>query len=453
MYIRDITIQNLKLLRDTRIPFVQEDGSPRMWTVLVGENGLCKTSVLQAIAMAASGPQRSNQLANISSLRDKRLPEAPVQIRATFDFSEAFHTLRQYPGLGPQTLPPRLESSIELPPDYSVLIGRSAYVDGGESSDASIPLDPLSDARARNLPFWFVVGYGASRNLPIPQSRQRDESDPAQERLRSLFDATQTLIGTDFISRFARDRAQEYSAQLQEALIGHGILPRMNALELRGRGGVTRPADLLESHRFEQAFERGSLRLPAVWLSHGYQSTISWVADLIGQVFQEADANVPLNEMEGIALVDEIDLHLHPRWQRTLVERLRETFPRIQFIVTTHSPMVLPGLRRHEIFIMHQDAEGSVTAAPAEDSARLMTGSEIYRSFFDIQSVYPNELGEKLRDYGYLAGNPFRTEEEEARMHLLREELRKEGIEPEWQPAPRQTLPDSGEIPPTEGSS
>ncbi|WNG32321.1 AAA family ATPase [Archangium violaceum] len=458
MYIKELRVRNLKLLRDPVVPFTHSDGSARQWTVFVGENGLCKTSLLHAVAMAASGATRSNQLANVPSLRDKRHPGELLEVEARFGFSTEFHAAREYPGLEnkPQ-VPPDLVSTVGLPPDFSQLVGGSTFVEAGTERplpvDLKWELDPLSVARARNLPHWFVVGYGVGRRLPVPQSH-REELDPAQDRLRSLFDATHTIVGTDFISRFDDPRAREYARRLREALIEFGILPRMGDLELRGRGGVTSPAVLLESHRFEQIFSRGKLKIPAVWLSHGYQSTISWIADLIGQVLQEArSTNVPLDQMEGIVLIDELDLHLHPRWQQTLIETLRNAFKRLQFIATTHSPMVLPGLRHDEIFIMRQNDEGDVHAEQASQSARLMTGSELYRSFFDITTVYPNELGQKLRDYGYLAGNPFRTDAEDSRMRQLLADLHSEGIEPEWSPVPRQTLPGNDPMPPSGAAS
>jgi hypothetical protein len=457
MYIKELRVRNLKLLRDAVVPFTRADGTARQWTVFVGENGLCKTSLLQAVAMAASGATRSNQLANVPSLRDKRHPDELLEVEARFGFSPTFHAAREYPGLEKPAVPPDIVSTVGLPADFSQFVGGSTYVEAGTERELRrairLHLDPLSEARARNLPHWFVVGYGVGRRLPVPQS-QREELDPAQDRLRSLFDATHAIVGTDFISRFDEPRAREYAQRLREALIGFGILPRMGDLELSGQGGATTPAALIESHRFEQNFARGKLKIPAVWLSHGYQSTISWVADLIGQVLQEArETSVPLEQMEGIVLIDELDLHLHPRWQQTLVETLRNAFKRMQFIATTHSPMVLPGLRHDEIFIMRQNDEGDVHAEQASQSARLMTGSELYRSFFDITSVYPNELGQKLRDYGYLAGNPFRTDAEDARMRQLLAELRSEGIEPEWSPAPRQALPADDPIPPSGATS
>src|SRR5262249_3545187 len=159
-------------------------------------------------------------------------------------------------------------------------------------------------------------------------------------------------------------------------------------------------------------------------LSHGYQGLISWVADLIGQVFLEAERPVDLNEMGGLVLIDEIDLHLHPTWQAELVPKLKKIFPRIQFVVTTHSPMVLSGFAEEEILRLEHNREGDVVVRKAEESPALMTGSELYEEFFGIDRLYPSDLGEALQRYGEIANDPDRSDAEEHEMLELRERLK-----------------------------
>jgi len=78
-------------------------------------------------------------------------------------------------------------------------------------------------------------------------------------------------------------------------------------------------------------------------LSLGYRSMITWVVDLASRMFEAyPDSVEPLAE-PAIALVDEIDLHLHPRWQREITSHLDRLFPNVQFIVTAHSPLVVQG--------------------------------------------------------------------------------------------------------------
>lgn len=86
-------------------------------------------------------------------------------------------------------------------------------------------------------------------------------------------------------------------------------------------------------------------------LSDGYKGIISLTADI---AYRAIKLNPHLGERavletEGIVLIDELDMHLHPKWQRHIVEDLKRTFPKIQFIVTTHSPFIVQSLKREEV--------------------------------------------------------------------------------------------------------
>ncbi|MBK7761257.1 MAG: AAA family ATPase [Deltaproteobacteria bacterium] len=104
--------------------------------------------------------------------------------------------------------------------------------------------------------------------------------------------------------------------------------------------------------------------LPTTWLSQGYQSLLSVIADLIGQAFWDQKKPLELDEIQGLALIDEIDLHIHPKWQVRIVPALKRLFPKMQFIVTTHSPLVLTGLEPDEIVRLVMDENGNVVVAP-----------------------------------------------------------------------------------------
>ena len=179
------------------------------------------------------------------------------------------------------------------------------------------------------------------------------------------------------------------------------------------------------------------MNLPASWLSAGYQSTIAWVADLLGQVTLEAGRVLHPHEIAGIVLIDEIDLHLHPHWQASLVPSLRAIFPKVQFIATTHSPMVLPGLRQDEIIMLSLDEQGNIQQRPAPVAPALKTGSEILEWFFGIDKLYPAKLGQTLQEYTRLATDSERTAEEDARMQKLRQELQDADADPGWEPVER----------------
>ena len=148
--------------------------------------------------------------------------------------------------------------------------------------------------------------------------------------------------------------------------------------------------------------------------------------------------NYDPNEFEGLVLLDEIDLHLHPSWQVKIVPALKKAFPSVQFVTTTHSPMVLPGLEHDEIVRLRQREGGDVCVETPDVAPALMTGSELYDSFFEIHQLYPNPLGDKLQRYGYLANDPTRSEDDDATMRALRTELEAAGVTFDREPVARE---------------
>lgn len=445
MYLRTLKVHNCKLLRDLDLVFDRANGTgPRMWTVFVGENGLCKTSLLRCIAMAAMGPEISTGLADVPALPDKRHPDDELRVHACFSFSEKYHSLREYPVGIHFDEPPFLLSDLRLGAGHSIFRGKSEYAHAlssletqGSENGTSGSLHPLSHARSAGVRHWFVAGYGVGRILQAPSPGVRSP-DRAADRVRSLFSHDQVLFGTRFADLFPEARSLRFAETLRNVFVEHEVLPGLTNVELRGKGGVRTSAHLIEAHRFEVAVGHGTLKLPATWLSQGFQSVISLIADFIGHVWLEADDEVPPEEMEGLILIDEIDLHLHPKWQASLIRSLKRAFPRIQFIATTHSPMVLPSLEADEVFVLRQDeTTGDVYVENTGEAPRLMTGSELYGTFFDLDARFAEDVGRRLARYAYFASNPHRTEAEDQELRRLREELRRENVSVDAEPVPR----------------
>jgi predicted ATP-binding protein involved in virulence len=110
--------------------------------------------------------------------------------------------------------------------------------------------------------------------------------------------------------------------------------------------------------------------LPVDALSDGIRNMIGLVADIAHRAYrlnpflkENAAAKTP-----GIVLIDEVDMHLHPEWQQLVLKSIREAFPKVQFIVTTHSPQVLTTIRKENIRILASDSDGNWTANIPEKS-------------------------------------------------------------------------------------
>jgi hypothetical protein len=175
-------------------------------------------------------------------------------------------------------------------------------------------------------------------------------------------------------------------------------------------------------------------------LSQGYQAIIAWITDLLGHAALDAEKLVPPEELRGLVLIDELDLFLHPRWQVTLVKSLKALFPQVQFVTTTHSPLVLTGLEPDEIVRLVEDEGGNIVESPDKRHPALMTGSQLYETFFGVDRDFPEELARKLRRYSYLSSDPYRSDDEDAEMRSIGELLKQRDLIPEWQPVDREPV-------------
>ena len=466
MYIRELRVRNYKLLRDFRLSFVDEaTGEPRRWTVLVGRNACGKTSVLRAIALAAAGHTIANNLTSdsVEGLWDRRKdptvdkgPAHDVVVEAAFELPE----LRARPLGRQRTPPPRLLPGVfddaDASHDLRALatrlhlrsdspLGRSSVLTGtswyGDLDMTTVPLgNPLERAREFGLPWWFVVAYGVHRQLEVKGERKAARHH--QERLAPLF-APANPMGLRFANDNEFSIAQEFLRLHKAVLAAHpDLVPLVEDLELRGHGGIRSASTLAD----EEKYTFNGLKLPASWMSDGYQSTLAWLADLVGHFLIDIRRGPNTDDMKdlkspktlsGLVLIDELDLFLHPDWQLTFIEALSEAFPNLQFVATTHSPLLLSRLRPDQVVLLEADDEGSVVPRPLQRDPRLMSSTDLYEEVFGIEDSPPSELALKRNRYTFLSQDPERTDAEEAQVQALRLELEAARVAGLPEPRPR----------------
>lgn len=449
MYIRSLHIRGLKLVRNLELGFTRDD-QPRMWTVLLGENGTCKTTILQAIAMAAVGSYRAGQLSDASSLHDLRPPDQKVDLQATFSFGSRNADLLRVRGWPEEAGQATLWSRIWLPPGRTVLQGECSAKAGdnvrfgidqagrGQDGSDSEAREAKVRAELEEAALVQVLGYGVRRSLPSPPDH-RDLADKVKTRLEPLFDKG-SIIGTGFDHLLDKKLQAQYVAMLEHVITrSPDLLPRVKGLELSARGGVRTREDLIFTHRARFRAGKEDIHIPTTWLSHGYQAAISWIADLIGQYYLEAGEAVEPADMEGLVLIDELDLHLHPTWQLGLVRALKDSFPKIQFIASTHSPLVLPGLEADEVVVLGFDDEGNVVAESPDARPDLMTATEIAAEYFGTENRFLTEVNRARQQYVYLATDPYRSQQEEKELQRLQKLLRESNVTPPVEPVSRES--------------
>lgn len=119
--------------------------------------------------------------------------------------------------------------------------------------------------------------------------------------------------------------------------------------------------------------ERRGVEIPVRQLSDGERGSLALVLDLTRRLAQaNPGLDDPAAKGPGVVLIDEIDLHLHPKWQREIVRNLPDAFPKLQFIATTHSPQVIGEVEHDRIQVMGRGPVFSPTHSFGVDSSRVL---------------------------------------------------------------------------------
>ena len=138
----------------------------------------------------------------------------------------------------------------------------------------------------------------------------------------------------------------------------------------------------------EYLFAMGKTMVPFGALSDGYRAYIGWITDLLYHVCMGAPSGAKLVDNRGLVLVDEIDLHLHPEWQRTVISRISDVLPNIQFVFTTHSPIVAGSLHSENVFVMEQDSTGVSVVRQLEERLYGKDAEQVLlSSYFNLNTT------------------------------------------------------------------
>jgi predicted ATP-binding protein involved in virulence len=351
-------------------------GRPAQWTILLGENGTGKTTVLQCLVALAPdrefylnagfwvplGGKWRTDLSSISWARGS--VDLPTVLKATIaygcklaDLGGSFHDT--YCSLN---LDPRFIGSVSQTPSIA-------------------PLPPS--------PF----GYGAARRLSSSALSEPESSDSTASLFSDkaeLRNAEEWLLRLDYSASKASEHQQQQRQRLKQVKqLLLAILPEVEDVRFNPSGGVL-PKPCVEFHT------------PYGWvplrsLGYGYQTLIAWMVDFASRMVERyPDSADPLAE-PVVVLVDEIDLHLHARWQRKLIGYLTEHFPNTQFIVTAHSPLVVQAAKGANIALLRREGDHVVI----DNDLKAIRGwriDQIYTSdLFGLESARPPELDEPLK--------------------------------------------------------
>jgi predicted ATP-binding protein involved in virulence len=337
MRISEIRIQNFKGFKEHSETF-----DPN-FTVFVGENGSGKTSMLEAVAKYLNSWASSMDHRYVSSENDVRI--TGNQTGSTFSFSE------EYP------IKISIESTFSDVPQKWVFEDTGAsdnpFLDG-ESFHSTIGSIAEALRKSRKAEAWPIVTFysvnrGVGAKPEIDWNHLFTEKHFRRDAYRGWRDSL------DLISAFISWLGKQEAITFQEGTEP----PIARSVKSAALSCLPDAKDLRFSAKHGEPIVLWNDGTAVTFsnLSHGQKSILAMVGDIArrcAMVNPHLEADAPA-KTPGIVLIDELDLHLHPRWQRRIVDDLKRTFPEIQFITTTHSPFIIQALEPGELRVLGED--------------------------------------------------------------------------------------------------
>ncbi len=286
-----------------RLDLTDKDGNPARWTVIVGDNAIGKTTLLRCLAGASySGLDKKGH---------------------TMIFKEMGHYFYRLRRDG------ATNSVIQIKTAHGVQLSDLEKKYREHTSGLK-----FTDDRFRDYDFlskhFIAYGYGAARRMlrsGITADKKKFPSQGLFDDDASLTNIEEWLIQADYAAA-KQPKYQKYKKQVLEIILN--LLPEVTDIDFevgRNEAGI-------------------KFKTPSGWvrvneLGLGYRTMLAWMVDFVDALFERyPESSNPLEE-PAILLVDEIDLHLHPKWQRSIIDFLTQRFPNTQFIVTAHSPLLV----------------------------------------------------------------------------------------------------------------
>ena len=388
-----VKIKNFKSIRELELDLTKlvdeeeaDDPTPAVgrapWSALLGENGSGKSSILQAIAVALSADRISEVTGRSVSEDDEsdREPGAPPPSVVWSD------VLRYWqPGDEPYS-----QGRIVLQ------FGPTTEIDFRFNKDRCWYHGLAGQPTKTPIVHMTVRGYGAIRLFGNQTSEPADAvpTDPGTHRsnveIANMFDPTVPVIDArKWLLNLGTDLEDDEAA---ERLFNTAALTISDLLRA---GDDTLPKDQLLLERKDGDVWVDGVRLRD--LSDGYRAVVSLAADIMAAVGPDLS---DLRNATGLALVDELGAHLHPRWRMRITAALRRALPNMQFVVSTHEPLCLRGLRAGEVVRVWRDADRNTAAEQIDRSpAKFRVDQLLTSEFFGLDTAIDPDIDRQYQDY------------------------------------------------------
>lgn len=439
MYLETLHLKNFRGYEDRKFSLHPN------FNLIIGENGAGKTSFLEAVAVAIgswllgfpgqdSRNIRERDVRKVLSYVERRyqiLPQHPVRVSASGFIHiacagrrDSTETINYTPAgsdseVNPRSQPVRWERSIETMGGKTNRQGANELKKYAEMMASSV-----LDQNPKILPLIRYFGAGRlwesvrdTDGKTLSKNKGKQPSDLVEDAddIDNVLNYSDRLLEPFYGYRMSVDKRCN-----PNDLIRWMGIERRNEIDEEGESPALRLVyKAIEEMLSEVKTVRYSNRLKTIVFRHhngkrttfselsdGYRNVVAIAADLAikAAMLNPQLAEKALQMTPGVVLIDELDLHLHPNWQRRIIADLRRTFPLVQFICTTHSPFLIQSLwSGEELIVLDGQPTANLGQLPLEEIARGIMGvdntdvSERYDEMKQVARHYLEDLDEAAR--------------------------------------------------------
>ncbi len=402
IYFLSLTLENVRCFGEKQtLDLSDGNGKPARWTVMLGDNGTGKTTLLQAILRSYLAV-------------DYFLDEDEKKIQKASSPREVFSLRRNG------------SHSMSIEAEFAHGFSFSRGTENLEVSrieqefDDFMALESWDDKQLNNKAHATAIfGYDANRTLKSDKTSLEIENihyNNAFSDKSDLINAEEWLLQTDYVAKIPSQIQEQYQERFKiiiEVLVN--LLPGVKAI------GISVPTEKHPNPKVGFETDNGWLNLSQ--LSLGYQTMTAWMVDLAARMFA-AYPNSPNPIAEpAVVLIDEIDLHLHPKWQRTIMSYLSERFVNTQFIVTAHSPLIVQAAEQANIVVLRREGDHVVIEQQKHAVQGWRIDQLLTSDLFDLDSARSPHYEKKLAYRRQLLSKPKLTAEDRAQLKALEAEI------------------------------
>ena len=407
IYFLSLEIENARCFAEKQVlHLVDSNGRPARWTLLVGDNGVGKTTLLQCLAWMRPTPYyppgKDTQAGIQPWLHDQDPPDMAKLLRD---------------GARSTTLQAEM---VEIPTLASGIPSTARVRTGMALSARDNTLENVR--RTVNEPDTtvepFIIPYAANRYMGNQNAEKLSESEPGDllhEDSTELIDAADVLSQLDYSALKGNAKSKARLDSMKHALAD--ILPFINAAS---DIDIADPEELSGRLRFQTQFGD----VPLNDLSLGHRTVTAWIVDLAWRLVKHyPESTMPLAE-PAVVLIDEIDLHLHPRWQRMIMKQFSDHFRNVQFVATTHSPLMITSMIDVNVAVLKQTEAGDQVAIENEpDVVEGWRFDQTLVNLFELETARSLRVEVLMKERERLFEKHPVTSEDKARLRKIADEL------------------------------